>query len=751
MLFFGDPLMKIRHLLFALLSFQILICHGESPYPPLSDFFPQEDDTKSVEFGPFQVLALSFSGELVAYTDTTTRKIYIKSTGLSDQTTTTSSSSTSSSDTGPVKDYQPVELPLGDSEFISNITWSHAENHLIVGVDKRYVLDSGSVNFNVNVFVIPIGNPKDPVSMAHVLGEHFSDYDFNHQPSLKKVSRTRPDEMLIHSREDDNLVFFTYHLDNDELTESARFEKKNSLSFVFNDDFEAVFAWKSIGHASLYSELDVPPKFYPIDDLEDPFLEVDALQQDEFSGWSSDGRTIYFRTTDYDEAYPYNVIRTFDVKTKKWSLYEPYGEAVFDGSSHIAGLVTQNSFNLDDSSLPDVLAYITSTGECVPLADKLAPMCALYSELFMQGKNRNLAYGVTSSYLILQDPDEKTTFWLHDIYTMDNPTSFHLPVLSLKDPDEEKYYQTEIKNYVRDELELTVYVNTPKDDGITHDPLPFVVLPHGGPHVYERYPFYHHEANFLASRGIGSVLVNFRGTLGNGSTHEKAGQTLIGRKEAAEDVIYVTEQLIEDGVLIPGHIAIQGASFGGYITLWAMTNYPDLYQCGIASAAISDVMLVLDEEAWGKHKHQVMEHVYGVTLDQALSDDKTKKKMVDTSPLTYVEKLQNPVLLTHGKDDANVPYEHSQLFFDAAVDAGKDITLVSFEQEGHSIAQPNNAYAEYALIEAFLLKNLNLTPSDTVIDEDKLSEIAPDMTVSSMGAFIPTDTLMSISDALITE
>jgi dipeptidyl aminopeptidase/acylaminoacyl peptidase len=120
-------------------------------------------------------------------------------------------------------------------------------------------------------------------------------------------------------------------------------------------------------------------------------------------------------------------------------------------------------------------------------------------------------------------------------------------------------------------------------------PIPFVVLPHGGPNARDLHHF-DYLAQFLASRGYGVLQPQFRGSIGYGAEFERAGYGQWGLK-MQDDVTDATHWLIDQKMADAQHICIFGASpgYGGYSALMGAIKEPSLYRCSIAVAPFTDL------------------------------------------------------------------------------------------------------------------------------------------------------------------
>ena len=113
---------------------------------------------------------------------------------------------------------------------------------------------------------------------------------------------------------------------------------------------------------------------------------------------------------------------------------------------------------------------------------------------------------------------------------------------------------------------------------------PLVVLVHGGPFTRGSHWGWKSETQFLASRGYAVLEPEFRGSVGYGGAHFKAGWKQWGLA-MQDDIADGARWALAQGYADPQRICIAGGSYGGYAVLMGLAKDPDLYKCGIDWAA----------------------------------------------------------------------------------------------------------------------------------------------------------------------
>lgn len=200
---------------------------------------------------------------------------------------------------------------------------------------------------------------------------------------------------------------------------------------------------------------------------------------------------------------------------------------------------------------------------------------------------------------------------------------------------------------------------------------------YGGTNSYS--PFDH----IMCAAGLTVVSPAVRGSDGFGKAFRALNDRDLGGDEIV-DLFHVARWVARQQSLTPRQIGLYGGSHGGYATMRAMTFPPttngrnDTYPFGfgMSHAGFSDI----------KSFHDQCNIPDWVVLE---SGDPTKPedlaRMKDRSPLSHVDLLRSPLLLTHGSNDWRVPVGESRAFAEQAKALGRPVTYVEFEGQGHGI------------------------------------------------------------------
>jgi dipeptidyl aminopeptidase/acylaminoacyl peptidase len=201
-----------------------------------------------------------------------------------------------------------------------------------------------------------------------------------------------------------------------------------------------------------------------------------------------------------------------------------------------------------------------------------------------------------------------------------------------------------------------------------------VVSFHGGPEGQER-PTYSPVAQSLVAAGFTVFAPNVRGSGGFGRAFTTADDGP-ARETSFADVPTTVAALVGAGIAEPGRIGAHGWSYGGYLTLVALTRWPDLFAAGVTLAGMSDLRTFFaGTEPW-MAAASVTE--YG--------DPVTDRELLATlSPMTDLHRLTSPVLLAHGDRDTNVPVAESVQAHQQLRALGAPSDLLLLPGEGHTV------------------------------------------------------------------
>ena len=218
-----------------------------------------------------------------------------------------------------------------------------------------------------------------------------------------------------------------------------------------------------------------------------------------------------------------------------------------------------------------------------------------------------------------------------------------------------------------------------------------LVYLHGGPEGQSR-PGYSDVFPELLNAGITVLTPNVRGSGGFGRSFMHADDKE-KRFAAIDDVAQCVRFLVDTGLADPKRIACAGWSYGGYLTLAALTFHPTLFAAGISICGMSDLCTFyrntepwIAAAAYPKYGHPLRD----------------RKLLEALSPLRRVDLLTAPLLVVHGAHDTNVPFSESEQIVEALLEAGRPVRFLSFDDDGHGIDKRENRAVLTAAIAGWL-------------------------------------------------
>ena len=224
----------------------------------------------------------------------------------------------------------------------------------------------------------------------------------------------------------------------------------------------------------------------------------------------------------------------------------------------------------------------------------------------------------------------------------------------------------------------------PADQG----PYPTIVDPHGGPWSESRGRS-DFIAEFLINRGYAVLQPNFRGSTGYGDAYVRAGFGEWGG-EMQNDVIDGLQWLIKQGIADQDRTCIYGGSYGGYVALVAAYKTPELFNCAISFAPVTDLQALNDT----LHLF-VLGHLTQARLPEG-------EELIKNSPVNNVGQFQIPLLLVHGDVDRSVFIEQSRTLVDKLREADKPHIYIEQTNGDHHFSLQSHRLEFLTAMDEFL-------------------------------------------------
>ena len=225
---------------------------------------------------------------------------------------------------------------------------------------------------------------------------------------------------------------------------------------------------------------------------------------------------------------------------------------------------------------------------------------------------------------------------------------------------------------------------------VTGNPSPLILMHYSGPasqRVLNRWRKRFEYA--LVELGYAVLIVDTRGGDCKGRAWRNETYMSLGQKEA-EDLIMAANEMAKRPDINGERMAIIGWSYGGYQTLYTMSQKNHPFKCGVAIAPVTDWKL----------------------YDSAYTERYMRRPQVnprgyeEASLLNKAADLSGSVLIIHGTGDDNVHVQHTMQYINALVEADKQFEMQLYPDDNHFLRKGNNATRMHNRILNFLQNNL---------------------------------------------
>ncbi|MCQ4167226.1 S9 family peptidase [Tahibacter harae] len=217
---------------------------------------------------------------------------------------------------------------------------------------------------------------------------------------------------------------------------------------------------------------------------------------------------------------------------------------------------------------------------------------------------------------------------------------------------------------------------------------PIVLFVHGAGYTQNThlsYPYYFREQmfhNLLTERGYLVLDLDYRASEGYGRDWRTAIYRHMGKPEL-EDLIDGVNWLVKEHNGDASRVGVYGGSYGGFMTLIAMFQAPEVFKAGAALRPVTD---------WTQYNHEYTSNI----LNTPQIDDIAYRR---SSPIEFADGLKGALLIAHGMIDDNVFFQDSVRLFQRLIELKKDnVELAPYPLERHGFVHAAAWRDEYARI-----------------------------------------------------
>jgi dipeptidyl aminopeptidase/acylaminoacyl peptidase len=228
---------------------------------------------------------------------------------------------------------------------------------------------------------------------------------------------------------------------------------------------------------------------------------------------------------------------------------------------------------------------------------------------------------------------------------------------------------------------------------------PAIVYVHGGP-TAQTVNSFNRFVQHMANEGYIVIAPNYRGSTGYGKEFQHANLFDMGGGDL-EDVLAAAAWIKQTGYVDPKKLIVMGGSYGGYMSMMAVTKAPEVWAAGVPIVPFVNYFTEIENE------DPVLRE-----MDLATMGDPVKNKALyeDRSPIFFVDKIKAPLLLLAGGNDPRCPKEETLQVVDAVKKQGGVAEHKIYENEGHGFSRVENQIDAYKRAADFL--KAHVPPAD---------------------------------------
>ncbi|WP_276300486.1 alpha/beta hydrolase family protein [Halorussus lipolyticus] len=397
--------------------------------------------------------------------------------------------------------------------------------------------------------------------------------------------------------------------------------------------------------------------------------------------WAPDGDALYLTTDkDADTTYVARLdVETGDLETvaeggdwnvENLTVDDDTGRFVFgvnaDGYTELTVGELTGPTDYDEFADPDLPRAVTSGATFDTDADRFA--------LAVTGSTQN-----TNVYVVDVETGESER-WT-------DAATAGLPKSSFVEPELVRYETF-------DGREIPAFLSVPQTEGAaaTEDGgMPVIVDIHGGPESQRR-PTFHPIKQYFLNRGYAYFEPNVRGSSGYGKAYTHLDD-VEKRMDSVADIEAGVKWLHDRPEIDPEKVVAFGGSYGGFMVLASLTEYPDLWAAGVDIVGIANFVTFLENTGDWRREHREAE--YG-----SLDDD--REFLESISPTNNIENIEAPLLVLHGANDPRVPVGEAEQIAETAAEQGVPVEKLVFDDEGHGFTKLENRIEAYTTVADFL-------------------------------------------------
>ena len=425
--------------------------------------------------------------------------------------------------------------------------------------------------------------------------------------------------------------------------------------------------------------------------------------------WSPDEKTIYIfelnrkqndcRLVSYDAESGEKIVELYHETSDKYVepqnpiLFLPWDETKFIMQSQKDGYNHLYLFDVSGKELKqitsgkwvvlNVVGFNTKTKSILILSNETHPMNSnLYTVNIKNGKRRLMGKGI--GVVQSAQPSASGQMVALKLSSYNHPRFIDIintngmgkvtELLDAEDPWKEyqqPIYESGSIKAADGTTDLYFRMVKPHDFDIKKK-YPTVIYVYGGPHAHNVDASWHYASRswetYMAQKGYIVFILDNRGSENRGRDFEQATFHQLGQIEMQDQMTGV-EYLKKQPYVDMNRLGVHGWSFGGFMTISLMTNYPDIFKVGVAGGPVID---------WKWYEVMYGERYMGTPQDNP--DGYAKTSLIDKA-----KNLKGKLQMITGYNDNTVVPQHCLSFLDACIKAGTQPDFFAYPGEEHNM------------------------------------------------------------------
>ena len=222
-----------------------------------------------------------------------------------------------------------------------------------------------------------------------------------------------------------------------------------------------------------------------------------------------------------------------------------------------------------------------------------------------------------------------------------------------------------------------------------------IVVPHGGPEM-QSINSWDQIVQMFMMKGFHVIEPNYRGSTGYGREFLHLHDRDMGGGDLM-DTIFAGNYLVEKGMVDGDRLGIWGVSYGGYLSMMALTKAPDMWAAGVSIVGFFD---------WETEMATERGFLKAYDLKKMGDPEKDKDFFRERSPAYFLDRLDAPLMMTASSRDVRCPPTESRAVVEKLKSMGKKYEYHEYPDEGHWPRKRRNLIDLYTRTTRFLDENI---------------------------------------------